>query len=250
MASWDKITVEQYQLIHSVVHQDLDDVDKSIRIIGVVYNLTEDQISKLPYDLFLKRVDEVVKLFSIPKQGRAKRSIVANGKRYAFDYNIGKQRFAQYMESQHFLKSGLVENLHLIMASIARPVTFRIFKGKNKSEDHEQVAADLQKANFLELYHSAVFFCSVLSEWNSNWQGLFEIQENEDDEPFKNSSTFSDRYGWIYSATKIRDHEMKPLEWVYEMSVMNAFNDLAYLKALRAEENYLNKKARGNANNG
>lgn len=247
--TWKNITVEQYQLIHSVIKQNINEIDKTIRIIGIIYNLTEDQIYKLPYDTFLKYTDEVTHLFTIPKgEERAKRSVVAGGKRYAFDYNIGKHRFAQYIEAQHFLQGGIVENLHLIAASITRPVYCRVIRGKNDSAKHEERANDFLKANFLEVYYSVVFFCSVLSSWNGKYKGLFEISDDADDEDIMPAfDGFTKRYGWQFSAMKIKEYEGIKLQEVYEIPVIQAFNGLAFLKAKDNHEREMTKNQR-NAN--
>jgi hypothetical protein len=42
------------------------------------------------------------------------------------------------------------------------------------------------------------------------------------------------RYGWIYQATIIAEHERIRLEEVYEMPTIQALNDLSYIKSKNA----------------
>jgi hypothetical protein len=51
------------------------------------------------------------------------------------------------------------------------------------------------------------------------------------------------RYGWIYQATIIADHERIKLSEVYELPTIQALNNLSYLKAKNAFDTDQMKKA-------
>ena len=51
------------------------------------------------------------------------------------------------------------------------------------------------------------------------------------------------RYGWIYQATLIAEHEKIKLDEVYNLSTIQALNDLAYLKSKNAHDREQIKKA-------
>jgi hypothetical protein len=51
------------------------------------------------------------------------------------------------------------------------------------------------------------------------------------------------RYGWIYQATLLAEHERITLEQVYEMPTIQALNDLSYLKAKNAFDSDQMRKA-------
>jgi hypothetical protein len=74
-------------------------------------------------------------------------------------------------------------------------------------------------------------------------------EDIEGDEPEKDNDPFNERYGWIYSATQLRDHEGIPLEQVYDLNLVRALNGLAYLKSFDAHQKELIKKERENAQN-
>lgn len=46
-----------------------------------------------------------------------------------------------------------------------------------------------------------------------------------------NVSGFMQRFGWIYQATIVAEHEKIRLEQVYDMMTIQFLNDLSYLKA-------------------
>ena len=48
------------------------------------------------------------------------------------------------------------------------------------------------------------------------------------------SGNFMQRYGWIYQATIIAEHERIRLEEVYELPTIQALNDLSYIKSKNA----------------
>lgn len=51
------------------------------------------------------------------------------------------------------------------------------------------------------------------------------------------------RYGWIYQATLIAEHEKIKLDEVYNLPTIQALNDLAYLKSKTAHDREQIKKA-------
>lgn len=53
------------------------------------------------------------------------------------------------------------------------------------------------------------------------------------------------RYGWIYQATLIAEHERIKLDEVYNLTTIQALNDLAYLKSKTAHDRDQMKKAYG-----
>jgi hypothetical protein len=53
------------------------------------------------------------------------------------------------------------------------------------------------------------------------------------------------RYGWIYQATIIADHERIKLVEVYDLPVIQALNDLSYLKSKNAFDREQMKQAYG-----
>jgi hypothetical protein len=61
----------------------------------------------------------------------------------------------------------------------------------------------------------------------------------------ENGAGFMRQYGWIYQASIIADHEKIKLSDVYELTTIQALNDLSYLKAKNAFDSEQMKKAYG-----
>jgi hypothetical protein len=53
------------------------------------------------------------------------------------------------------------------------------------------------------------------------------------------------RFGWIYQATLIAEHERIKLSEVYELPTIQALNDLSYLKSKNAHDREQIKKIHG-----
>jgi len=160
MASWDKITVQQFQDIHRLsITADIDTDTKVERVVSIVYDKTEREVEEMLLKDFNKAAKECSFLLTDQIPGKPVREIKTNGRRYAIEYNPRKLKYRQYIEVLTYA-SKPIENLHLIMASIVNPVRWGI-KRKNEAKDHEKIAADMQEAKMTDVYNSCVFFCKL-----------------------------------------------------------------------------------------
>ena len=82
----------------------------------------------------------------------------------------------------------------------------------------------------------------ILSQFNEQYRGLFgnldEDDESEQKEAKNAESVFTENFGWIYSTKQVADMEGIPLDSVYDLSVIQFLNDLAYLKQKRLVDEY------------
>jgi hypothetical protein len=254
--TWRDITVEQYQLINGINNEKIrrdqskedNDLEKMIRIIALLFNKTETEVNNLPVDHFHRLTAHITNLFTYDFKGKERHTIIANGKRYAFDYEIGQMRHAQYVEAMSFLKDGkIIENLHLIAASITCPMTWYFKRGVNDSSTHAERANDFLQANFQDTYNSVVFFCALLNKLNTSYRDLFGIEETEGERK-PEGSFFQERFGWFYSLTRIAELERISLNEAWDIPVIQALNDLVYLKEFDKHQEQLNKKTLGTFN--
>ncbi len=160
---WQNVSIEQYQRIVKISTSNMPDEEKTTEYLSIILNKTPKQIEDMSIADYNGQCKNMAALFTKDIPGKPQRYIKA-GKLYRVNYEVSKTRFAQYVEVKSFVKGGIVENLHLIMASICEPVIdYVIYRKplKNKSEDHEQRASDMLQAKFIDAYHSAVFFCKL-----------------------------------------------------------------------------------------
>ena len=76
---------------------------------------------------------------------------------------------------------------------------------------------------------------SSIQRIDNEFKGLFErgVDEERDGQIGSrgNDNGFMQRYGWIYQATIIAEHERINLANAFELPTIQALNDLSYIKA-------------------
>ena len=153
-------------------------------------------------------------------------------KGYKFNYDISKVTLGQYIEVQHFVAKGQIENLHLVAGSICK-------KGE---QDHVTRSNAILKLPFLKVLWNVVKFLEEFKKLNENYKGLFGIEDIEEEEYKPVTNGFNQQYGWIYSAKKVAEFEGITLEKAFDLPIIQALNDLSYLKALQEYETEINKR--------
>jgi hypothetical protein len=167
---WNNLTLWQYQqLMPTITNPDKDwtELDAEVKRLCIVTGLTEHQIDSLSLTA-LNELRKELDFLDENIEGKPVNYIEVNKKRYRINYDIKNMPSARYIESKVFSKDTLA-NLHKIAASMIIPQKRNWF-GKWIDQDydaskHEQYAADMQEANFIDIYHSLVFFYQVYKNW-------------------------------------------------------------------------------------
>ena len=227
--AWRNISVEKYQYINEIGNAPMDEIDKLLYIITSLTDKTEEQINQINIATYNKLQKQVTDRFT-KIEGKAQHRF----KGFRFNYDFKKVTLGQYIEVQHFLKSGQIEALHLIAASITT-------KGKL---DHINRGEQILKLPFLPVMHSVAYFIEQFQIFNDKYKGLFGMANEESEVDPAANDDFNNRYGWIYSAKKVAEFEGITLEKAFDLPVIQAFNDLAYLKALSQYEVELQNRQR------
>lgn len=160
------MTVKQFQELYFIAQSKDHDLDKSIKMVGVMTGKIPDEVEKMPLKRFNKLCARISMAFSIigSKLNTGKpKSIVRVGTRfYKIHYRVDRKPInaGRYVDVITFGKD-VIGNLHKIMASISEPVklTVRGFVPYNRS--HEDMAADFERMDFEAAYQAAVFFCTL-----------------------------------------------------------------------------------------
>lgn len=167
---WNNLTLWQYQqLMPTITNPDKDwtELDAEVKRLCIVTGLTEHQIDSLSLTA-LNELRKELDFLDEAIEGKPVNYIEVNKKRYRINYDIKNMPSARYIESKVFSKETLA-NLHKIAASMVIPQK-RNWYGKWIDQDydaskHEEYAADMQEANFIDIYHSLVFFYQVYKNW-------------------------------------------------------------------------------------
>jgi hypothetical protein len=167
---WNELTLWQYQQLMPIItnpNKDWTELDVDIKLLTIITGLTEYQIDSLNIE-DLKELRKELAFLDEPIEGKPVDYITTNGKQYRINYDIKNMPAARYIESKVFSKETLA-NLHKIAASMVIPQKKNWFgkwvDDKYDASKHEQYAADMQEANFVNVYHSLVFFYQVYRNW-------------------------------------------------------------------------------------
>jgi hypothetical protein len=170
--TWQDINLFQYQRLLPIL-QESENIEQYSKIIGVLYNKTDNEVNSLSVDEYLTLKARVNLLLNTDIKGNPVKYIKLKGKRYKCIYDIKNLPAARYIESKVF-SDDFIGNLHKIAATMVMPMKKTIFGWKVQKYDaskHEVYAQDMLEARFVDVYHSSVFFLSVLLNWTKVSQG-------------------------------------------------------------------------------
>jgi hypothetical protein len=226
---WNKITVEMYQYINEINETDMDQVDKVLFSMAFLVGKSEQEFDKINKYKFAQLQRQFKQRFEqLNVQGNETERI----KDFKFNFDIRKVTLGQFIEVQHFYKNNYLNNLHLIAAS---------FSTCDKLS-HVERADKILKMSLLPVLFNVKKFIEVIKKLSDEYSGLFGIEEMEEEELKPLTNGFNEQYGWIYSAKKVAEFEGIKLDEAYDLPIIQAFNDLSYLKAHQEYEAEINQK--------
>ena len=167
---WNELTLWQYQQLMPIfteTNNDWTELDKDVKMLTIVTGLTESQIDSLNI-AELKELRKELLFLDEQIEGKPVEYIKVNGKQYRINYDIKNMPYARYIESKVFSKD-TIANLHKIAASMVIPQKKNWFgkwvDDKYDASRHEEYSNDMQEANFINVYHSLVFFYQLYRNW-------------------------------------------------------------------------------------
>ena len=152
MKSWN-ITVEQFQeaLPYYKKAVEAKETEEALNnwmvVIAIVTDTTVDVIQEMPIDKLKDKIKELAWLGTLPPDS-PKFKIEINGIKYKAPKDESDFNTSGYIEYKTFLKGGLIENLHLILATIYNP---------EEKQSHKERAEIFKKVMIGDVY-GMVFF--------------------------------------------------------------------------------------------
>jgi hypothetical protein len=221
MNPWNKISLYKFQQIEAINNKPgVSDIDKSLFSTCIVFDYTEFELDNLKLEKVAKLTERLTRIFSTPFNPVLFKRV---GK-YLINYDVSKITLGQYIELSFFLSIGL-QNAHYTMASISN-IPFK----KNKSSDHRKKSEYFLKQPITKVMGGISLIIKNFMAFNNEYKGLFGLDKEVNGDVQTNP--FNKRYGWIYSASQVADYERITLTQAFKLPIRQAFNDLAYLKAL------------------
>jgi hypothetical protein len=220
--NWKNITLYKHQQIEQINNQEIPEMDKVFFCTCMVFDKTEHELDNTDPKKVLRMVTKMQSIYETPFSPKALTKIG----RYVINYDVSKMTLGQYTELAFFLsdKSKVISYAHFIMATISNQ-----WMRKHTASDHRR------KANyFLQQPVEKVIGCVNLitenfNRFNSEYKNFFGVDKDVSGDV--QEQEFNKRYGWIYSATQVKEHEGITLDAAFALPVRHAFNDLMFLKA-------------------
>lgn len=153
MVTLENITVGQFQELYKIQKSDQDQYDKMTESVALLTDKTVREVEDLSIPEFNKLASQITSLWdqykNIPER-QAPKYLVGHG----ITYEPGKLTRGQYVTCMHFVKGDMIENMHLVMASISYDPKTK----KHDTDNHLVIAEQIQSALFLDVHASCVFF--------------------------------------------------------------------------------------------
>lgn len=216
MSNWNKITLFKFQQISEINgRENLSDIDKALFATCVVFDMTEYQLDNTHPKKAQKLLAKVTKIFSEELKPEPKETIGE----YVINYVPARLTFGQFITLAFYVSRNAIQYAHQIFATLADP-----------DDKFQQERADFfLKQPVASIMGSLKLFMERFRSFNKEYELLFGVGTEEGKKI--ELDPFQKQYGWIYSATRVADHNRITLDEAFALPVRVAFNDLAYLKA-------------------
>jgi hypothetical protein len=176
------LTLKDFIELNSVKGNDLEAKRQKLSIL---FKVEKEFFDGMTSAQVIELYSDFEKLEAQPIKTTYKKKIKV-GKRWFFvDYRISKITQAQFIDITHFAKSNPLDNIHRIVASCVRPISWRFGKaGKYNGDEHDEISELLlNKMKIKDAYPIMLFFCTLSSKLSDNILNFFlsqaETMENQ-----------------------------------------------------------------------
>jgi hypothetical protein len=172
------LTLKDFIELNSVEGNDLEAKRSKLSILYKVDkeffdNMTSKEVIEF-YSMFEKLEAESIKAVY-------KSKVKVGSKWFYIDYRLSQISAAQFIDISHFAKSNPLDNIHKIIASCVRPMSWRFGKpGKYNGTEHEEISELLlNNMKIKDAYPIMVFFCNLSNRLSDNILSYFLSKSEE-----------------------------------------------------------------------
>lgn len=156
MTSLSTLTLGQFQEIWRIHKSDIPDEEKLTEMVAVLTGKTTNEVDQLTIPEFNKLAAQVKEILTKEfKTDKPSREIL----NYGICYEPAKLSRGQYITLMHFMKGDVIENAHLILASI----TYNPKTKKHEADKHAEIAEHLQDAPVAHVLPVCFFFSKMFA---------------------------------------------------------------------------------------
>lgn len=241
--SYEKLPIGKYLGIIALP-SDLPEMEYNVRVVGILAGLDDDAVLDMPLPDFQAHVAAAHFLTApvLDKDGRHPH----NGKNVADTYTLGgmklrlamdvtKMNVAQYVDFQTFAKGDSVQNFPQLLSCVLIP------DGKTYNEGYDVlVVQDAIRRNMptTDAFALSAFFFTALAAIHSQYPNLFPARLEEEteqdgeglgtDKEDESDDSFAARWGWVANVDKVAEATRESWSHVWNISIVEFFNTLAY----------------------
>lgn len=206
--------VSDYQKLYDILESvDIDETDKAAYCICYVLGKKPNKVdnySKARFNYNWVRTQYKLQFAQKP---------LLFGKKPNTDAT--KITYGQFAEIMHWTKGGIIEQMHMIHATMLN------------TPNHKLQADKSLKTNVRKVLPYVLEFMQSFDALLSRYKKLFTPDKVAgDDGKHDKPHPFVEQYGWIFSATRLADHNRIKLDEAYRLPIVQALNDLSFLKSL------------------
>lgn len=202
-----KMTIENYQELFRIQQSSFDEVDKMALMVCCLFNIDAAKVDNMQPKKFLRLMQRLTNRFeNTQPKWYHKRKVKVDATTLTA---------SEFVELQHWMKSDVISNLNLIVASILL-----------KKTNHKRDANRVLKSDVAKYLNDTLKLIESLKELLENYKGLFESDSDAESE----THNFIETYGWFFSIESVAEYLRITINDVYKIGVLEFLNSLSYLK--------------------
>lgn len=161
-----KITVKQYMEILSVASSKLDEIDKDVKVLSIIYNKPVKEIESINFGKLKKLVNRVYKEIGVIKEFKHKEYLFTTSGIYKALVDVTDENncFGQYKDVKYLMEHGGIEkNLHKLLACVYRPLNWRLKPKPYTAKTFNRVSKKMLNMNVRKVFGAVFFYSKTLS---------------------------------------------------------------------------------------
>lgn len=138
--------------------------------LSIIYKIELEFFDGFTSEQIISLYSEFEQLESQPIKTTYKKRVKVGSRWFYVDYRLSKISASQFIDISHFSKSNPIENIHKIVASCIRPISWKYGKpSKYNGEEHEEISELLLNSmKVKDAYPIMLFFCTLSSKLSDN----------------------------------------------------------------------------------
>lgn len=148
--------------------------------LSIIYKIEVEFFDGFTSEQIISLYADFEKLEAQPIKTTYKKRVKVGARWFFVDYRLSKISASQFIDISHFSKSNPIENIHKIVASCVRPISWKYGKpDKYNGDEHEEISELLlNKMKVKDAYPIMLFFCTLSSKLSDNILTYFLSQKD------------------------------------------------------------------------